>query len=273
MTFAETFTIQAVAPFNFNLSAQIFTGGDPQVRTFVAGHFSQVLPVDGKLALVSLISIGTTDEPKIQVELKSNSPINAEEKKKAESLISYIFNLGFPLASFYEEVKANPIMHKITQKLYGLKNPTTPTVFEALVDSIIEQQISIKVAVNIETKLAKRFGETLNIDGLTYYAFPAPQTIASASIDEIRKVGLSQRKVEYIKEAATLIAEGKLDLEHLKNHKNPEQIIAGLDEIRGIGVWTAELTMLRGIQKLDALPADDFGKTRNIQILLQWKAN
>ena len=55
-----------------------------------------------------------------------------------------------------------------------------------------------------------------------------------------------------------------MDLEHLKTHQNPEEIIAELDAIRGIGVWTAELTMLRGMQKLDALPADDLGVRRVI---------
>ncbi len=58
--------------------------------------------------------------------------------------------------------------------------------------------------------------------------------------------------------------DGKLHLEQLKNQQDPERIIAELDEIRGIGVWTAELTMLRGMQKLDALPADDFGVRRVI---------
>jgi DNA-3-methyladenine glycosylase II len=58
--------------------------------------------------------------------------------------------------------------------------------------------------------------------------------------------------------------DGKLDLEHLKKDKTPEEIISELDEIRGIGVWTAELTMLRGMQKLDALPADDLGVRRVI---------
>ena len=88
--------------------------------------------------------------------------------------------------------------------------------------------------------------------------------MAKAGADEIRHVGLSQRKADYIYGAAQLIVEGKLDLEHLKNHKSPEQIIAELDEIKGIGVWTAELTMLRGMQRLDALPADDFGIRRVI---------
>ena len=50
----------------------------------------------------------------------------------------------------------------------------------------------------------------------------------------------------------------------MKTKKTLKEIIFELDEIRGIGVWTAELTMLRGMQRLDALPADDFGIRRVI---------
>jgi DNA-3-methyladenine glycosylase II len=264
MTFTETFTIQALAPFNFDLTAQIFANGDKQIRSYANGQFSQVLKVNGKLVLIRLTSTGTVEQPKINVELKSNNPITLEDKRKAEEAVKFIFNLDFDLQSFYEDIKNDQTMQQITKQLYGLKNPTTPTVFEALADSIVEQQISIKVAQIIEVKLAKKFGETLTLNGDSYYAYPTPQSMACASIEEIRNCGLSQRKAEYIQEAAKLIAEGKLDLEHLKNNKTPEQIIAELDEIRGIGVWTAELTMLRGMQKLDALPADDFGIRRVI---------
>jgi DNA-3-methyladenine glycosylase II len=128
----------------------------------------------------------------------------------------------------------------------------------------VEQQISIKVARTLEERLAKKFGERLEIDGESYFAFPTPQNIANAIISEIQQVGLSQRKAEYIQNAATLILDGKLNLEDMKNNGNPEQIIGELDEIKGIGVWTAELTMLRGMQRLDALPADDFGIRRVI---------
>ncbi len=80
----------------------------------------------------------------------------------------------------------------------------------------------------------------------------------------MQSCGLSQRKAEYIWGAAKLIADGKLDLERLKNQEDPDKIISELDAISGIGVWTAELTMLRGMQKLDALPADDLGVRRVI---------
>ena len=112
-------------------------------------------------------------------------------------------------------------MHQIAQQLYGLKNPTTPTVFEALVDSIVEQQISIKVAQTIEGRLIKNFGENITLDGETYYAFPTPQNLARVSISELQGCGLSERKAEYIQGAAQLIVDGKLDLEGLKNQPKP----------------------------------------------------
>jgi DNA-3-methyladenine glycosylase II len=155
-------------------------------------------------------------------------------------------------------------MHKISQALYGFKFPTTETAFEGLVDAIVEQQISIKVARGIEDKIAKKLGGKLKVNGEIHYAFPTPENIKNACISNIRACGLSQRKAEYIYYAAESIVDGKLDLEKLKNNPDDEQVIAELDEIKGVGVWTAELTLLRGMRRLDVLPADDFGIRRVI---------
>ena len=262
MTYTENFLLNALAPFNFDLCAQIFSNGDPEIRSYANGEFHQVVQLNGNLVLIRVGSAGTVEKPKLSVILKSNKAITDQNKKAAEIMVKFVFNLDFDLNSFYQDIKTEPVMHGIAQQLCGLKNPTTPTVFESLVDSIVEQQISIKVAHTIEQRLAKKFGETLTIDGATCFSYPTPQNISAASISEVQQVGLSQRKAEYIQGAAQLIAEGKLDLEQMKNEKDPERIIAELDEIRGIGVWTAELTMLRGMQRLDALPADDFGIRR-----------
>ncbi len=152
----------------------------------------------------------------------------------------------------------------LSQRLYGLKNPTTPTVFEALSDSIVEQQISLNVAHTIENRLIKKFGKKLTLDEKTYYAYPTPQSTAKAKISELQTCGLSERKAQYLQGLAQLISEGKLNLERLKNSQSSEVILSKLDAIRGIGRWTAELTMLRGMQKLDSLPADDLGLRRVI---------
>ena len=111
--------------------------------------------------------------------------------------------------------------------------------------------------------MIKTFGDVLELDGEVYYGFPTPKKLASASVEELHGCGLSLRKAEYIKDLSAMIVDGKLNLEELKN-RDAKEIVSELCEIRGIGVWTAELTMVRGMNKVDALPADDLGLRRVI---------
>jgi len=207
-------------------------------------------------------SLGTVDEPLLSAELKTNDPLSEGDREKAAEVLRFIFNLNFDLKPFYGQVKSDKAMARITRRLWGLKSPTTQTVFEALVDSIVEQQISLKVANTLENRLIKKYGESLSIDDEVYYAYPTPNSLASVSVEEFRQCGLSQRKAEYIKGVSALIAEGKLDLEKFKSYDDADEIIWEMDAIRGIGVWTAELTMIRSMQKWNAFPADDLGLRR-----------
>lgn len=264
MVYAEKIELTAVPPFRFALSCEIFANGDKQIRNYENPKFWQVIRVNGKLILATVESIGTVDEPKLAVELKSNRGITVEDKKTAEGAVKELFNLELDLKPFYESVKKDEIMAGITRELWGLKNPITPTVFEALIDSIVEQQISLKVANSLENRIIKKFGDSLNVEDEVYYVYPTPQQLAAVSIEEFRQCGLSHRKAEYIQGISQLITEGKLDLEEFKTWESSEQIIKQLDKIRGIGIWTAELTMLRGMKRLEALPADDLGLRRVI---------
>jgi DNA-3-methyladenine glycosylase II len=216
------------------------------------------------LVLAKISQGVTVQQPKLQIELTSNQPITAQTKKGAQQAIEYIFNLNLDLNKFYRHVENDAAMHKITNSLCGFKYPTTPTAFESLLDSIVEQQISIKIARSIQERLAMRFGDKLQLDGECFYAFPTPQNIDAASIHDIKSCGLSQRKAEYIYGAAHQIVTGELDLEAMKTIPDTDTIVTELDEIKGIGVWTAELTLFRGMQRLEVLPADDFGIRRVI---------
>jgi len=264
MSYTESFVISASAPFNFDLTAEIFKNGDPQIRTYRDGTFKEVLKLKSQLVLAEVSSLGSIEHPRLEVKLLANKPLTLEDKQEAGEIVRFILNLDFNLGPFYFDVEADRVMHTLTQQLNGLKNPTTPTVFESLVDSIVEQQISIRVAIALEEKFIKELGDRLEINGETYFGFPTPKTVAAASIGGIQQIGLTRRKAEYIHEAAQLIVAGKLNLEELKSRKSAEEIIAELDAVRGIGVWTAELTMLRGMQRLDMLPADDLGIRRVI---------
>lgn len=262
--FVEKIRIRASPPFSFDLSARIFSGGDRQIRTYENGKFWQVMRVEDTLFLFAVSSTGTVDKPRLLAELRSTKEITESDKTKAKEKIVALFNLDFDLRPFYDEVKNDQTMARITERLRGLKSPTTATVFEALVDSVVEQQISLKVANSIEKRLIKRFGDTLDVNSTKYYSYPTPQRLASVETKEFRNSGLSQRKAEYLKEISTLVAEGQMDLDKIKQYEKADDIIRELDSVRGIGVWTAELTMIRGMKKLEALPADDLGLRRVI---------
>lgn len=242
----------------------IFCDGDRQIRKYENGKFWQVLRIDDGLVLATLEAAGSVDDPKLLVYLKSNRKISRGSKEKARQTVNNILNLDLDLKAFYEYVRNDKILTEVIQKLRGLRGPTTPTVFEALVDSIIEQQISLNVAHVLETKLVKAFGESLSLDNEVYYAYPTPQRLASAGLQRLRKCGLSQKKAEYITEISGLITARKLDLERFRDYDDAGEIVSELDKIRGIGVWTAELTMVRGMARMEVMPADDLGLRRTI---------
>ena len=264
MTHTETLTLKCAPPFDFNLSALIFSDGDRNIRKYENRKFWQVVRVDDKLILATMKALGTVDDPKIVVELRTDYKISEADKESAKQTVSGLLNIDLDLKPFYEQAKKDQVLVDIVRRLRGLKIPTTPTVFEALIDSITEQQISLNVAHVLERNLIKAFGNTLGSDDEVYYAYPAPRDLASAKLDQLRRCGLSGKKAEYIKEVSKMIVDGKLDLEGFKRYDDVQKIISELDKIRGIGVWTAELTVARSMRKLDVVPADDLGLRRII---------
>jgi hypothetical protein len=129
MTFTETFTLQPLAPFNFDLTAQIFSSGDKQIRSYTNGVFHQVLRINGNLVLVKVASDGTVEQPNLTVELKSNNPVTPCDKQIATQTIQFIFNLDFDLCSFYKDVENDDAMHKITPATLRTQEPYNTDCF------------------------------------------------------------------------------------------------------------------------------------------------
>ena len=232
-------TLDPLPPFDFDLSAQIFSNGDGRVQRYEDGVFSQTVRLGGAPALIRVTSQGTVDHPRllVQVEPEDEDAFTKEDREKdradIEAVVVRLFNLNLDLLPFYEAVKSDRIMLQITRRLWGLHSPSTATVFEALVDSIIEQQISLKAAWSMQRRLIEAFGGALNLQGRTYFAYPVPEKLAAASIEQLRACGLSGRKAEYVQGVAKLVQDG-LDLESFRSW-GEQEIIEELSRIRGVG--------------------------------------
>lgn len=266
-SFAVTTTklsVKPVPPFSFDLSARIFADGDSQFCRYEDGKFWRLIRIVDRLGLITVESSGSASVPEILFTLSSDRSLTDIDLQEACRIVNLLFNTGLDLKPFYRKVQTDPVMKILAHVLRGLRSPSTPTVFEALVDSIIEQQIALSVGITMEHRLIKSFGDSLTLDGKVYFAFPTPEKLAFMTTEQSRKIGLSTRKAEYIKGVSQSIVDGKLDLEKFKTYKDTQQIIRELDTVRGIGVWTAELTVIRSMQKFDVIPADDLGLRRVI---------
>lgn len=258
-----------VSPFDFDLTAKAFSDEiglcmrDEQICKYSSGKFWTVVRRDNKLILAVVKSVGEINKPALNVELFSNEEILKKDEEIAERTISRIFDLEYDLKPFYKEVSDDAILLKLIKKLYGLKVPHTSSIFEAFVYVIIEQQISLRAAYNIERKFIKSYGDVLRINDREYYAFPTPEKISSTPVEDLRLCGISRRKTEYIHGIAELISNNKLKLEELIS-KEDEEVLQELCKIRGVGRWTAELVMIRGMGRSLVIPAADLGLREHI---------
>lgn len=251
-------------PFNFELCTRIFSDGDGEIRKSKNGKYWQVLRTDDNLILTTIESSGSADKPGLTAYLDSEKTITPEDREIIEETIAKIFNLKLDLRPFYREISSDPVLNQLASSLYGLKNPTTPTLFEALVDSVVEQQISLKAAHSIENRLIKNFGPDIKLNEEKFYAYPSPEDLAFLEPSKLRECGLSYRKAEYIRDLAFDMVNGDLDLEFLEGLNKTSDIVEELVKIRGVGRWTAELSVLRGLGRIDAMPADDISLRRVI---------
>jgi DNA-3-methyladenine glycosylase II len=119
-----------------------------------------------------------------------------------------------------------------------------------LVTSITAQQVSLHAAFAIRSRLIERFG----VRHEHAWAFPTRQRLAAASEEEIRAVGFSTRKAEYV----ISLAAGPLDLDELETLPD-ELVIEAITAQRGLGRWTADWFLTRALARPDGWPAGDLG--------------
>jgi len=131
--------------------------------------------------------------------------------------------------------------------------------YQALVESIISQQLSVKAASTI----LRRFLELFPGD-----AFPTPGMILEKDIETLRSVGLSRQKGNYIQDLAVKVIEQTVRFNHLDTLSN-EAVVAELTQIKGVGIWTVHMFLIFCMGRLDVLPTGDLGIKNGIYALYQ----
>jgi DNA-3-methyladenine glycosylase II len=236
--------LNVARPFDLALSLQaaasFLPAIEPTSEMLRAGMY-----LDGRPAIVEVNQIGE------RIEAIGPAFLRAY---KLREIADRLVNADLDLRPFYTLCAGHAVLGPVAASLRGLKPLRPPSLFEMLVSAITEQQLSLAAAFHIRRRLVERFGRRL--EGV--WLFPAPPRLAAAPIASLKECGLSGRKAEYVQALAGEIGAARLDLAALEEMSDAEtrEVLA---RQRGLGRWSIEYFLARGLGRPDCLPADDVG--------------
>jgi DNA-3-methyladenine glycosylase II len=151
-----------------------------------------------------------------------------------------------------------------------MKPPRFATVFESALNAIACQQVTLTLGIRLLNRLAVNYGPALHVGDAVVHAFPRPDDLAGLRPEELRRLGFSRQKGRAMIELARSITDGRFDWDELEQLSDEEAVLR-LRDLRGVGRWTAEYVVLRGLGRTNIFPGDDIGGRNNLQRWLRLK--
>lgn len=263
----RTVLLYPTPPFDFGLTAE----NQPYFRKGAAdaadgGVYQRLLDLGDRLVLATARPAGDVAAPAVTVELAGDG-LTAADVEQGRELMARLLGTAQDLTGFYGMAAGDPVMAGLVTRFYGMHLPRAESVFEALTQAVLGQQLAASVARVIRGLLIETYGARETFDGQEYYAFPRPEAIAGASIEELRRLKLSQRKAEYLQGMAReeLARPGGLDA--ALGPLSDEEVVRELTALRGVGRWTAEWVLTRALGRDDAFPVGDLALRRVVSRL------
>jgi len=260
MVYEENFTLSVIPPLRLDLTAWALRRRQKNLMDrWDKKQYQRVLVVHENAVQVT---VAQKEETKLSVTIRSNEEVSGIQGVVKEMLIK-ILGTEKNLESFYQLSKMNKHLKLLTEKFRGVKPPRFSTIFEALVNAIACQQITLDLGILLLNRLSKNYGKQF----ADQHAFPRPEDLADISEKELKSLGFSYQKARAIIELSKALVYKELSFEDVEILQNDE-VVSLLMAIRGIGRWSAEYVLLRGLGRIDTFPGDDVGAQKNLMLLL-----
>jgi DNA-3-methyladenine glycosylase II len=192
----------------------------------------------------------------------TGTDLSGTDRNGLTELVRHIFSTDDDLTEFHRAIEGDPAFQVLAERWAGLHPVIIPDLFETVAWAIIGQQINIAFAATCKRALVNAYGTKVTVGEGSYLLFPEAAVLAEAREADLVACQLSRQKIRYIVGLSREIAEGRLDLEEIRGL--PAEVARDrLESILGIGRWTAEYVLMRGIGHRDVIPAGD-GALRRI---------
>jgi DNA-3-methyladenine glycosylase II len=266
-----THRLTPTPPYSLTLTAVRFARFKDEIVDRVQNNsYQRLLAVGGQLALATVTDGGTTTKPLLHVELQGPRKTDLDRPEFVAQL-RHILCTELDLKPFYRLARKDNLLAPIVSSFRGLKLPASPTVFESLVMAVLSQQVNLTFAYSIKKELVETFGKKWSANGETYQAFPRPERFAAETEGNFLRFRLSRAKAGTLVRLGQAFASGALKEDELAALPD-EGVVERLIQIKGIGRWSAEIALLRGLARADAFPGGDLGVVKYVAQGLLGKA-
>lgn len=207
--------------------------------------FVRPIPLEDRDIIVTIFFNGDPEAPEFHIQC--NESLTKDEITFANKSIAKILGTNMDIRPLYDAAENDQVLAKIMNELYGLKRMTRANLFEDIQNRIVQMQINHKpTARKMMYRVRETYGATLIHNGTNIPAWPRPGQLMYADPTNIRKLGPTLRKGEYLVELATRIMAGDVDLEKIMDEE-PQTAYESFKNIKGIGPTAAQdLIMMRG---------------------------
>ena len=192
------------------------------------------------------------------IEITGHEARTQEAKALASQVLSRVLGASTDVRPFYRGFRGDPLLGPLIRRHNGLRVTGRLNLWETLLQIVLSQQIHLNLAHGMLAELSERLGRRARLDGNLYYSFPSPRVIEAESVSSLRRFRLSQAKAETLKRLAAAFENGELADDKLATLSD-EEAIELLTSHKGVGRWTAEFALLRGLGRMDIFPGGDLG--------------
>ncbi|HKF36080.1 MAG TPA: hypothetical protein VKB35_04205 [Ktedonobacteraceae bacterium] len=251
--YTESGLLLPTAPFDFDQSLKFLGvfGPTKHEQTISQGSLTKAVCINGQAVVFEISSMGTIEEPRLAYTLYSAQPTGESTKNAVIERMTFFLSLQDDLRPFYRLGREDPDFAPIIEHLYGYHQVKFLTPFENACWAVLTQRNPMNIGQKMKQALIERFGSSLEVNGTTYKAFPEPIQIAVADESELLSLVRNGRRAEYLGAIARAFSE--VDEEFLKTAPD-EEVEAWLRSIKGLGEWSVDFIMVRGLGRTERVP-------------------
>jgi DNA-3-methyladenine glycosylase II len=258
------FSLDPMPPFRLDLTAwTLRRRASNTIDRWDGEYYKRVLILENSPFEVAVRQSGSASEPRLDVTLIGSQRL-PEAKTLVLAALERLLGLQIDLTEFYLRSATDTKLGPLVERFRGAKPPRLPGLFEALVNAIACQQMSLSLGIILLSRLAGKYGMAIETAGGKACAFPRPKDLVNLEPNDLRELGFSVQKGRAIIALAHACTSGEYERETLESLDNAS-IVDRLLTLRGIGRWSAEYVLLRGFGRLDVYPGDDVGARNNLK--------